>query len=182
MCPSLSSLRSISDGARSMNSNMRSSAITGSASASGPSIAVQGAGKVVCKRTGSVPIDETPAPLEALDLGLDLDGGRIGAVTARDRDPNGSGQSCVVFGSGDEQGGQPLGPKSSESFGRQGFRLGHRRSRARPRAFASSSATGHYSPRPRSLPKLQSTRPPGIITPPTCPPRCCSSAGRQGTS
>ena len=37
-------------------------------------------------------------------------------------------------------------------------------------------------PSPRFRPKLQSTLPPGIITPPTCRPSCCSSAGRQGTS
>ena len=32
------------------------------------------------------------------------------------------------------------------------------------------------------LPKVQSTPPQGAISPLTCRPRCCSGAGRQGTS
>ncbi len=37
-------------------------------------------------------------------------------------------------------------------------------------------------PNPRARPKLQSTVPPGDMTPATCLPSCCSSAGRHGTS
>ena len=37
-------------------------------------------------------------------------------------------------------------------------------------------------PKPRLRPKFQSTPPPGDMTPATCFPSCCSSAGRQGTS
>jgi hypothetical protein len=39
-----------------------------------------------------------------------------------------------------------------------------------------------YMPSPRLRPKLQSTLPPGVITPLTCLPSCSSNAGRQGTS
>jgi hypothetical protein len=34
----------------------------------------------------------------------------------------------------------------------------------------------------RLRPKLHSTPPPGIMTPETCRPRCCSNAGRDDTS
>ena len=37
-------------------------------------------------------------------------------------------------------------------------------------------------PSPRCRPMDQSTPPPGVIVPETWRPRCCSSAGRQGTS
>src|SRR5260370_617042 len=37
-------------------------------------------------------------------------------------------------------------------------------------------------PNPRLRPKFQSTPPAGIMTPETCRPRCCSRAGRHGTS
>jgi hypothetical protein len=38
------------------------------------------------------------------------------------------------------------------------------------------------SANPLLRPKFHSTLPPGIMTPDTSIPRCCSSAGRQGTS
>lgn len=48
--------------------------------------------------------------------------------------------------------------------------------------FSRMSAQALHRPKPRFRPKLQSTPPPGSITPETCGPSFCSNAGFQGSS
>ena len=106
MYPSLSSLRSISAGARSMKSTTRSSANSRIGIREQSLDRGTQRRQVAGKCGHSLVVDRDGAALQPSDLGIGRRSGRIGAASRRDRDPQPARHRRIMLGRVEQQGGQ----------------------------------------------------------------------------